>query len=117
VNALSIIVVWALYPETNQRTLEEMDLVFACDSIWNWEAEKNFALLKEEHPELVQAAKRGNSVSVSVKDPETGASPRSRRTSLASTARGRGSFAVGRRPSNPERASGKFVEKDVMEQK
>ncbi len=36
VNILSIIVVWALYPETNQRTLEEMNLVFAADSIWNW---------------------------------------------------------------------------------
>ena len=62
VNILSIIVVWALYPETNQRTLEEMNLVFASDSIWNWEAEKNFAILKEENPELVQAARRGSSV-------------------------------------------------------
>jgi hypothetical protein len=83
----------------------------------HWEAEKNFALLKEEHPELVQAAKRGNSVSVSVKDPETGAAPRSRGTSLASTARGGASLAGGRRPSNGERASGRIVEKDVMEQK
>ncbi|KAK4909382.1 hypothetical protein LTR49_021834 [Elasticomyces elasticus] len=33
VNVLAIIVVWALYPETNQRTLEEMDLVLASDSI------------------------------------------------------------------------------------
>lgn len=78
VNVLSIIVVWALYPETNQRktefhtwyiapltilgTLEEMNLVFASDSIWNWDAEKNFAILKEENPELVQAARRGSSV-------------------------------------------------------
>lgn len=82
VNVLSIIAVWALYPETNQRepllptstrrpcnadiflpgTLEEMNLVFASDSIWNWEAEKNFAILKEENPELVQAARRGSSV-------------------------------------------------------
>ena len=68
VNVLSIIIVWALYPETNQRTLEEMNLVFACDSIWNWEAEKNFAILKEENPELVQAARRGTQVV----DPETG---------------------------------------------
>jgi hypothetical protein len=28
--------------------LEEIDLLFASDSIWNWEAEKNFARLKEE---------------------------------------------------------------------
>ena len=69
VNALTIVTTWALYPETNQRTLEEMNLVFASDSIWNWEAERNYAILKEQNPELVQAAQRGNSVI----DPETGA--------------------------------------------
>ncbi|KAG8530204.1 uncharacterized protein KY384_004704 [Bacidia gigantensis] len=68
VNALSLVVVWALYPETNQRTLEEMNLVFAADSIWNWEAEKNYKILKEQNPELVQAARRNTSVI----DPETG---------------------------------------------
>lgn len=62
VNFLSLVVVWALYPETNQRTLEEMNLVFAADSIWNWEAEKNYRLLVEENPELVRAARRGSSV-------------------------------------------------------
>ncbi|MCJ1388665.1 hypothetical protein MMC18_001514 [Xylographa bjoerkii] len=67
-NAITIPMVWALYPETNQRTLEEMDLVFASDSIWNWEAEKNYKLLVEQNPELVQAARRGHSVV----DPETG---------------------------------------------
>jgi hypothetical protein len=60
--------VWALYPETNQRTLEEIDLLFECDSPWVWEAEKNFARLKEETPELVAAASRGNSLV----DPEMG---------------------------------------------
>ncbi|KAL8871429.1 MAG: hypothetical protein Q9198_007423 [Flavoplaca austrocitrina] len=59
--------VWALYPESNQRTLEEMNLVFAADSIWNWEAERNFKILKEQNPELVQAAQRGHSAL----DPET----------------------------------------------
>ena len=68
VNVATIVIVWALYPETNQRTLEEMNLVFASDSIWNWEAERNFKILKEQNPELVQAAQRGNSVT----DPETG---------------------------------------------
>ncbi|OAA42273.1 General substrate transporter [Metarhizium rileyi] len=62
VNVLTIFVVWALYPESNQRTLEEMDLVFASDSIWTWEAEKNFARLKEENPQLVRAAKSGHGV-------------------------------------------------------
>lgn len=47
-NALSIPMVWALYPETNQRTLEEIDLLFASDSIWNWNAEKNYARLKAQ---------------------------------------------------------------------
>jgi len=47
-NAITIPMIWALYPETNQRTLEEIDLLFASDSIWNWEAEKNFARLKQE---------------------------------------------------------------------
>ena len=62
VNIFSIVVVWALYPESNQRTLEEMNLLFAADSIWNWEAEKHYKILKERNPELVQAAERGNSV-------------------------------------------------------
>lgn len=47
-NALSIPMVWALYPETAGRTLEETDLLFASDSIWNWKAEENFAALKAQ---------------------------------------------------------------------
>lgn len=62
VNVLAIVLVWALYPESNQRTLEEMDLVFACDSVWVWDAEKNFAKLKAENPDLVQAAHGGKKV-------------------------------------------------------
>lgn len=67
-NVITLPMVYCLYPESNQRTLEEMNLLFASDSIWNWEAEKNFAILKEQNPELVQAAQRGQSVI----DPETG---------------------------------------------
>ncbi|KAL8997384.1 MAG: hypothetical protein Q9169_003315 [Polycauliona sp. 2 TL-2023] len=52
-NAISIPIVWALYPESSQRTLEEMDLLFASDSWWNWDAEKTFARLKAENPDLV----------------------------------------------------------------
>lgn len=78
VNVLSIAVVYALYPESNQRTLEEMNLVFSSDSIWAWDAEKEFARLKEENPDLVQAARKG---SLAV-DPETG----SRRVSKAGVA-------------------------------
>ncbi|KAF4967061.1 hypothetical protein FSARC_5352 [Fusarium sarcochroum] len=47
-NAITIPMVWALYPETNQRTLEEIDLLFSSDSIWTWEAEKNFARLQQQ---------------------------------------------------------------------
>ncbi|MCJ1307589.1 hypothetical protein MMC25_001236 [Agyrium rufum] len=83
-NAITIPMVWALYPESNQRTLEEMNLLFASDSIWNWDAEKNFARLRDENPELVQAAQRGNSVL----DPETGLAQR--RVSTGSTLRGGG---------------------------
>ncbi|KAI9809717.1 MAG: hypothetical protein M1825_000150 [Sarcosagium campestre] len=71
-NALTIPVVWALYPESSQRTLEEMDLLFASDSIWNWDAEKTYARLREENPELVQAAARGQSVVSRSGDSELG---------------------------------------------
>ncbi|KAI1075470.1 general substrate transporter [Whalleya microplaca] len=67
-NALAIPIVWAFYPESNQRTLEEMDLLFAAPTPWVWDAEKEFARLKAEQPELVQSAKRGSRVV----DPETG---------------------------------------------
>lgn len=50
--------VWALYPESNQRTLEDMDLLFAADTPWNWDAERTFARLKEETPDLILAPGR-----------------------------------------------------------
>ncbi len=75
-NALSIPMVWALYPESNQRTLEEMDLLFAADTPRVWDAERNFKKLCEENPHLVQAAQRGQSMV----DPEIGVS-RSRKAS------------------------------------
>ncbi|KAI0417003.1 general substrate transporter [Xylaria grammica] len=55
-NIISIPVVWALYPETNQRTLEEIDLLFASPSPWVWDAEKTFARLKAEQP-VIRVAK------------------------------------------------------------
>ena len=51
VNILSIPMVWAFYPETANRTLEEVDLLFACKSPFAWDNEKNFA-------ELVQSGKK-----------------------------------------------------------
>jgi len=99
-NVITIPMVWALYPESNQRTLEEMNLLFASDSIWAWEAEKNYAILKEENPELVQAAQRGKSVSSAI-DVEGGRKaslvPQGgpRRLSLATSAERRASLGAG----------------------
>ena len=67
-NAITLPMVWALYPESNQRTLEEMDLLFAAKTPWVWDAEKNFARLKAEHPEIAHAAHKGQLVH----DVETG---------------------------------------------
>ena len=78
-NVITLPMVYCLYPESNQRTLEEMNLLFAADSIWNWEAERNFAILKEQNPELVQAAQRG----ASVIDPETGLPKTGRQGSIS----------------------------------
>ncbi|PQE15130.1 MFS monosaccharide transporter protein [Rutstroemia sp. NJR-2017a BVV2] len=66
-NVITIPMVWALYPESNQRTLEDMDLLFAAKTPWTWDAEKTFARLKAENPGLVQAVSRRGSI-----DPETG---------------------------------------------
>ncbi len=52
INFLSIPMVWALYPETANRTLEEMDLLFASKSPWVWDEEAHFRKLKAERPEL-----------------------------------------------------------------
>lgn len=68
-NILAIPVVWALYPESNQRTLEEMDLLFADPTPWVWNAEKTFKRLKEEQPGLITAAGPGRKV---LDDPENG---------------------------------------------
>ncbi|KAK2004522.1 general substrate transporter [Colletotrichum falcatum] len=76
VNFVSIVIVWALYPESNQRTLEEMDLVFASDSIWAWDAEKEFARLKAENPALVRSAHKGGDAV----DSETGAASSPKQT-------------------------------------
>ncbi|TFK48172.1 general substrate transporter [Heliocybe sulcata] len=55
VNFLSIPMVWALYPETANRTLEEMDLLFASKSIWVWDEEAHFQKLKAQNPQVEHA--------------------------------------------------------------
>lgn len=77
-NVITLPMAWALYPESNQRTLEEMHLVFAADTPWVWDAERNFKKLSEENPQLVQAARRRQSIV----EPETGLL-RSRKQSFA----------------------------------
>jgi hypothetical protein len=67
-NIIAIPIVWAFYPESNQRTLEEMDLLFAAKTPWVWDAEKTFERLKAEQPDLIHAAKKGERVV----DPEAG---------------------------------------------
>ncbi|KAI5121479.1 hypothetical protein M0805_003935 [Coniferiporia weirii] len=48
VNFLTLPLVWAFYPETANRTLEEVDLLFATRSPFAWDEERNFQRLKEE---------------------------------------------------------------------
>ncbi|THU97327.1 general substrate transporter [Dendrothele bispora CBS 962.96] len=48
INFLSIPMVWALYPETANRTLEEINLLFASKSPFVWDEERNFQKLKQE---------------------------------------------------------------------
>ena len=70
-NIITIPMVYCLYPETNQRTLEEINLVFSSDSIWTWEAERNFKELKTQDAAglLSTAAGEGEQPLL---DPETG---------------------------------------------
>ena len=48
INFLSIPLVWAFYPETANRTLEEMDYLFMSDSPFVWDEEASFRRMKEE---------------------------------------------------------------------
>ena len=85
-NIITIPMVWALYPETNQRTLEEMNLLFAADSPWVWDAERNYRALMEENPELVQAARNrsltGAELEAQLRRRESGAGAAGRKLSL-----------------------------------
>ncbi|KAF5865572.1 hypothetical protein ETB97_003416 [Aspergillus alliaceus] len=69
-NVITLPMVWALYPESNQRTLEQIDMLFAADSIWVWDAERNFKTLVENNPELTQAARARNPEAEKIKDIE-----------------------------------------------
>ncbi|EEB90962.1 hypothetical protein MPER_10757 [Moniliophthora perniciosa FA553] len=66
INFLSIPVVWAFYPETANRTLEEMDLLFASKSPFVWDEERNFHQLK------AAMEKTGKGIDAVVETPEDG---------------------------------------------
>lgn len=44
----TIPMVWALYPETNQRKLEDIEYLFNISSPWSWDAEKNYKAKMDE---------------------------------------------------------------------
>lgn len=67
-NAISIPVVWALYPETNQRTLEEVDLLFMADTPWNWDAERTFDKMKREMPAVAREGRDSDLETVLAQD-------------------------------------------------
>lgn len=50
--------VWAFYPETANRTLEEIDMLFASRSPFVWDEERMFAKLKAENPSLERVRQR-----------------------------------------------------------
>ncbi|KAH7923026.1 general substrate transporter [Leucogyrophana mollusca] len=69
VNILSIPMVWAFYPETANRALEEIDLLFASKSPFVWNEERHFRELKvktlkdaisgESTPEVAAGSEEG----------------------------------------------------------
>jgi sugar porter (SP) family MFS transporter len=46
-NFLAIPIVWAFYPETSNKTLEELDVIFSTNSFLVWNAEKELAAKKK----------------------------------------------------------------------
>jgi hypothetical protein len=55
VNVFTIFTTWAFYPESGRRTLEQIDMLFASDSVFAWNNEKDFQRLQAEHAELNHA--------------------------------------------------------------
>ena len=53
-NLFAVAIVYCFYPETANRTLEEIDLLFASKTPFVWETEKRFQELKLQHVEMVQ---------------------------------------------------------------
>ncbi|KAL0260731.1 hypothetical protein SLS55_004421 [Diplodia seriata] len=79
-NFLAIPMVWALYPESNQRTLEEMDLLFTAETPWVWDAEKRFKELKMQ---MAEGAEREEEKAMEAKDAEAGVVTRAHVANIA----------------------------------
>ncbi|KAL1634864.1 hypothetical protein SLS58_010493 [Diplodia intermedia] len=79
-NFLAIPMVWALYPESNQRTLEEMDLLFTAETPWVWDAEKRFKELKMQ---MAEGAEREEEKALEAKDAEAGVATRAHVANIA----------------------------------
>ncbi len=58
-NFASIVMIWAFYPETAKRTLEEIDALFSAPTPWNWDAEKVFAQYQAEKTNYTRAVEHG----------------------------------------------------------
>ncbi|KAG0182620.1 hypothetical protein DFQ29_003173 [Apophysomyces sp. BC1021] len=62
-NFLTIPVVWALYPETSSKTLEELDLIFSTKSLFVWDAAKTKPVTSPAKPptkEIEQCDEKDN---------------------------------------------------------
>ncbi|KAI7889894.1 general substrate transporter [Mucor mucedo] len=60
-NFLAIPIVWALYPETSNKTLEELDVVFSTKSLLVWNAEKELAEMKLRKDPVIKEKKDSTS--------------------------------------------------------
>ncbi len=68
INFLAIPMIYALCPETSNRTLEEMDLLFDSKSPWVWDSEAHFQKLKAEKLELSHVGGSGRNTTPDVRD-------------------------------------------------
>ncbi|CAN6675170.1 hypothetical protein TRVA0_102S00122 [Trichomonascus vanleenenianus] len=59
VNFVAIAMVYCFYPETADRTLEEIEWLFSADTPWNWDAEKAYAEISATHTNLTKTVRTG----------------------------------------------------------
>jgi sugar porter (SP) family MFS transporter len=59
INFGSIAMVYLFYPETANRTLEEINWLFSANTPWNWDAEKVYAEKAAQYANFTKATKTG----------------------------------------------------------